>query len=110
MTTAIEKSVSFLGAVAITTSIYALCFSGESAAKTVTSGASAVQTVTISAKRMNATEKASYDYQQNHQTAQTIVISAKRLSTEAKLAYDQVQASSMQAKVEMRKSTMRTTA
>lgn len=38
------------------------------------------QTVTISAKRMNAEQKAAYDQAQANNSIQTVVISAKRLA------------------------------
>ena len=88
MTTSIEKSVSLIGAMAITAALYSLCFTSESSAAPTISSMSAVQTVTVSAKHMTSAQKLSYDQEQENVQIQTIVISTKHMSIEEKKAYD----------------------
>ena len=88
MTTTITKSVSFIGAVAILAAAYSVCFSKDSLAKQNDASAKAIQTVTISAKRMNQEERQNYDQALNQAAAQTIVVNAKHLENAEKIAFD----------------------
>lgn len=69
---------------------------------------SAVQTVTIAAKRLSAEQKAAYDQEQTNHAVQTVIISAKRLSPQAKIAFDKANESSFQANVQFNKALRQT--
>lgn len=57
----------------------------------------AIQTVTITAKKMTAAEKIAFDRTPEVQTAQTVIIRHRRLSAEEKLAADQLEQSVIQS-------------
>ncbi len=85
MNTITKLGITILSTAAIAASLSANCnATNQMHAKTPTAN----QTVTISAKRMTAEEKAAFDQTSSANATQTVVISAKRLSPQAKIAFD----------------------
>lgn len=103
MTTSIEKSAAFLGALVITAAVASTCFAAEKTAAPAHNATPAIQTITITAKRMTPTQKFVYDKEQENLGVQVVLVSAKRFSAEEKLAFDKSQAKQAQASSEYNK-------
>ena len=108
MTTSIEKSAAFLGALAITAAVASTCFAADKPATPAFNAKPTIQTITITAKRMSPIQKFVYDKEQENLGVQVILVSAKRFSAEEKLAFDKSQAKQAQAGMEYNKALRKT--
>ncbi len=108
MTTSIEKSAAFLGALVITAAVASTCFAADKTAAPSFTATPAIQTITITAKRMSPAQKFAYDNEQENQGVQVILISAKRFNAEEKIAFDKSQTKQAQAGTEYNKALRKT--